>query len=797
MLRCLAILIILVTTAGAQVQEFEVLDFSGGLAPGLANSLMQPNQAIDLSNYMVTQFGSLKRRPGMSVHYPDAQSDSDLDAVIPFHGPKGKSVLLRRLQTTRYSPDSAFVSLIQLCNDAQEVCTATVYAPMYYSDRNPNLPFNWTATTINDRLVIASTKSELILWDGDSLMPARAVAPGQLSVMAMDGAGDVNGKYTYKYWCNHIDLTPDDTSLLSPPSWEVSVHNGKVLIVIPPREEAGCEYHHIFRKKDTWDLYLEVDSIATSATENYYIDSLSDDDIAGTESTHLWGDDLGGQFGHLPDYTKPPGGIDIDSTGGVASIFDGCGTCDSIGQIFLGYSLVFVDSAGRESYHTVPSFYVANTGSSADSCSIDWSLALTNIPTNAYANITAKYVLRRWHADFHGPAENFDSIQQRWWLVDTLDDTTTTWTDTMNYLNNGVLWCEETEENSSSTLSPENGCYDDSTIVFQPTSLVFHGSRAYAIGNWHHPNYLYYSEFGRPTTWGPDRFLSMPSQQGDWLVHLLTLSTNNLIMFRQNSVMGLQGTTWFQYSVDQVKAGVGLTARGTLVRDNSNIFFAHISGMYVLGNPVAISEAIQPIVDSVGDKMQRSVAAMVGQELWWSVAVVAEKNDRTLVFSPRPKAHWTQYSFGLESIALHDYDTTQVDYVAERYLLSTDLDSLWRWNYNNTDSLDGADTIIAEYQSPYFFEGGGRDHILWIDILGTGEIDSLMLTFYRNYGETKPGVPFDSLVLRPDFSDAKRDRAIVGAICENFSLRIRDYGMGDYTLKGFKIGYIPWDGGKP
>jgi len=57
-------------------------------------------------------------------------------------------------------------------------------------------------------------------------------------------------------------------------------------------------------------------------------------------------------------------------------------------------------------------------------------------------------------------------------------------------------------------------------------------------------------------------------------------------------------------------------------------------------------------------------------------------------------------------------------------------------------------------------------------------------------------VPFDTVIVYPDFTDETVDRVRVDAICDQFSLRIEDFGEGDYSLKGYKIWYQPWDRGR-
>jgi len=347
--------------------------------------------------------------------------------------------------------------------------------------------------------------------------------------------------------------------------------------------------------------------------------------------------------------------------------------------------------------------------------------------------------------------------------------------------------------------------YDDSVWVFDPSIIEHHADRMWGAGNLEYPDYLYYSASGAPTT--VQGFIRVASQQGDGITGLLSvadvdyyddaLPADQMVVFKAASIWLLSGFTFTNYRLSQLMSGVGLVAPRGYCKTNLGVYFVGADGLYKIGEPKPLSLLIQATVDSAKTYISRSVLKAVGDEVWWAIPVADSVPDRTLVWSTTPKPHWESHDFAMRDVI--PYDTTQdwTAHTTDRSLILTEGDSIFRWNYSETDSLDGVDTILAVYQSKYHFEGGGREQIFWVDIAGTGTVDSLKLIFYRNYGENKPGVPFDSVIMVPDFSDHKLDRAIVGAICENFSVRIEDFGMGNYTLKGYTIGWEPWDGGKP
>jgi hypothetical protein len=798
-LALVVLLFIALPCLSQEVQELSVFDFSGGWANGLPNATMQNSHALVLSNYDLTadsdnQYYGLKRRAGMQQHYVDAQSGTPVNAIFPHYGAYDKDLLLRRSGITYYT-DSFMVDVMSFCEDALTVCTTQIYQMFYRREHDLAMPFNTDYTTWAQRLLMASTKSELMLWDGDSAFPARPMAPGQPKAVAIDGGRELNGIYNYKY--RAVDNSGNDTSWFSPPSWDVHVNYGRVALIIPPRAVSSQEYWQVYRKAEHETDYYECDSIATSTSEVYFVDSLADGD-RGSVANFTFGETNDCLYAAVRcELLYGPAGMTLDTSMGTTTttIFENAGHDSIQAPVFALYTIAFLDSSGRESYIATPSGIEIYSTGAGDSLDVDLAITIAFIDVPTENNIVSKILRRKLYGVYlDGPEP--DSIFKSWYTVDTLDVATTTYTDSLPY-GTVVEFCSEAEDQFQWSASGEFTCYDDLTIDFTPSSLVEHGNRFYAIGDARNPNRIYYSEFGLPTTWDPVKYLDIPTSRGDWFVKLLSISNYELLAFRQHSIVMIQGLSYYQYTIEEIMDGLGLTAPMSLVRHKRQVYFAHQTGLYKLGQAEPLSATIQPTIDSVGAKLQRSFGSIVENEYWWSVPVVAEENDRTLIYSDIPTPHWKSYSFGGRGVVQFDSDTTEPDFRSDKYIILHDNDSLWRWNYDDTTSRDGVDSITAIYQSKYFFEGGGREKIHYVDLFGTGTSDSLWLIFYKNYGESKPGVAFDSVAFIPDFSAERRNRVVVRHICENFSLRIEDRrGVGDYTIKGYVIGWQPWDGGK-
>jgi hypothetical protein len=337
-------------------------------------------------------------------------------------------------------------------------------------------------------------------------------------------------------------------------------------------------------------------------------------------------------------------------------------------------------------------------------------------------------------------------------------------------------------------------CNDDSIITFQPTSILSHGTRLFAIGDPAFPNAVYYSDFGRPTCWPSDKFINIASQKGDWLVGMVSMG-DWLALFRQNSIVGLSGLSFFQYSIQSISNDVGLTAPGALAGSGQIVYFPHTSGVYRLpGNlDVPISFTIENSIDSVRQRLSRAWGRIVNGDYWLSVALHDSLlNEKTYIYSAVPSPHWKCYDMGILSGDQYDYGTQAADYRTTRYLFLLANDTIYDWNYADT-TLDDTSHIRAVYQSKYLLdEGADRKKVIYVDLLGTGNADSLIVTLYDRQGEDT--VFCDTVSV--DFAKNERHRIVVDEIVTNASVRIEDLGYGDYTLSGYIMGFVPWDTGR-
>lgn len=437
-------------------------------------------------------------------------------------------------------------------------------------------------------------------------------------------------------------------------------------------------------------------------------------------------------------------------------------------------------------YFSSPSLYWSNVATIEDSG--DYCIITSILSDEIYVKSDLNWTLVEEIVAF----DNSPPYIGRWVIRDTLSITATTYTDSLRY--SQFVWTQWCPEGSPD--EPGGFCYDDSILTFRPSSIVAHGSRVFAVGDPRNRKSLYYSEFGRPTTWPFDKFINIPIQ-GGWINKLLSLE-DRLIMFSQNSIFQLTGFSFFQFSIDQIVAGIGCSAPMSVAEGLNKVYFAHSSGIYRMSrfgglSDVPLSIAIKTSYDSIGTRLQRAFGAAVGEEYWFSCAIGSEFNNRTYIFSDVPKPHWKVYTFGLQHATLFDTDTTSLDFDTKRWILvRPDDTALYEWGYAS-DTLDGSDEFIRKYQGPFFFRDQNRERVMYVDIDGVGTVDSLMVTLY--YWDEPNSVAVDSVVIQPDFSDTFRDRAKFNKTLPNCSVAIRDFGNGQYTITGYSIGYIPWDEG--
>lgn len=846
-MRGLLLMVFLVASVSAQeVQIKRVYDFSGGLMNSISNAAMRDNMAAVLENYDIDPFGNLRRRHGLTSYITSKDSIGYTYAIIPRVTTEGKELFILARSNVASWAGTYSRKITEVFECGVTACDTTLVKGLYYPSTDWNVPYNYDVVNHADQLLLASTNSELTVYDGDNFYPARPRAPGQANVSVWNGDGNIKGTVRYKY-C-YIDTTLNDTSNLSPPTWAITANYGRVLIwdIWEPIDTTEQDLIAIYREKNFSGHYEHLVTFPQKDS-TYYWDNTAEttpadtfkypwgpmwhcsasNDVANNTCTTGCADEL---FGAKYPDLDCPASVTVGLTGGGYGI--GHGAPDNLAGgknkcWFIAWSVVFVDTAGRHSYMSAPNCKPCG-------CSkIDTNIyaTITNIPVPHDSGIVKKLLIRM-HADDQGLGhEDRDSGWVNiYFVVDTLHPDSTTYTDTVGYseirerdpyLNFcvGRPWPPVGSppgwiEYDSVGEIPELVCYDDSVISFRPSSIALHGGRLYGVGDPNNNNRLYYSSFDRITTWPCSQYIFVPSSGTDWFVDLLPLE-DRLILFRQNSIVQLQGHSFYQFSLDQLIDNVGLTAPRSVVRIGNTVYFYHSTGVYTLSafggvSPQPLSFAIQRSLDSFMVNQQRAVGAGIAGDYWLSIDY-ASTNQRTYIYSETPIPHWKTYGFGLHAVVQHDPDSTYGNFNPNKWLIalvrrigygSGDQTILYQWQedalsgFLRTDTVDTwSDTtsgaIIATYQSKRFFEGRERERVYWIDLVGEGDADTITFTFLDE------GVAFDTVKYLPDFTDGIRDRIIVDHIVSDFAVRWQDNGYGQYTIKGYEIGWIPWDRGRP
>ena len=840
-MRGLLLIVLLVASVSAQeVQVKRVMDFSGGLMNSISNAAMRDNMAVVLRNYDIDPFGNLKRRAALTP-YAINTGINYVYAIIPRISPDGKRlwILARR--------DAAVKSELIGCDNAALTCDSTWVTGLYQPSTDWIVPYNYDVVDYADQVYVASTNSEMMVYRDSIFYPARPRAPGQASVYVRNsGTGHVKGTVRYKYcFVDSASGGAGGTSNLSPPTWPVTVNYGNVHIrnIL----DAAPDSTRIYREKDfsgNYEYLITLDSGATS-----YLDTATTTSPADT-FIHPWGSEhhcSGSNNANNPNCATdacygaehkvlPPGAMTVTIGSGHGT---GHGAPNALASgykcWFMAYSIVFIDSAGRHSYMSTPTVVIGG----CDKTDTNTAASISNIPVPQDSGIVKKLLLRM-HCDdqYYGHEDRDSDWVNIYFVLDTLEPDRVGYTDSIGYselrerepyLNFCVgrqvvsvadSFCEADSLNiwiSHDSIGnvQELACYDDSIIPFQPMSIALHGQRLYGIGDAVNPDRLWYSLFYRLTTWPYSQFISVPSHGTDWFVDLLTLG-DRLILFRQNSIVQLQGHSFYQYSFDELINNVGLTAPRSVARVGNTVYFYHSTGVYTLSafggvSSQPLSFAIQKSLDSFMVNQQRAVGASVAGDYWLSVDY-ASGYQTTYIYSEMPVPHWKAYGFGLHAVVQHDPDTTYGNYNPNKWLIAlvrgicgaADNTVLYQWRldelagFQNTDTIDIGyyiDSvyipIIATYQSKRFFEGRERERVYWLDLVGEGDADTITFTFLDE------GVAFDTVKYLPDFTDGIRDRIVVDHIVSDFAVRWSDNGYGQYTIKGYEIGWIPWDRGRP
>ncbi len=805
-------------TDASRVQELSVFDFSGGLVNSIENNKMGNNMALVFDDWDVFELGGMKRRGGMSSVYIDSlMGASHTQAVIPYYGISEKELLLIRLMAGSFVDTTVDSSMgyITLCDTTTSTCTTIVASDFYMIYRNKSFFWNMMTSSVNNNLLIASSKSEMVVYDGNKIFPARPLEIGQPKVLSMDGGGNLTGRFLFKY--SYKDTTADKTSLLSPPSWQVEVENGRIFIsnLFPPTDTTVQDVYLIYRSEwedATGDFgnYALIKTLPCFQGDSIYtVDNNASP--SDTIDTCSWALDC--ECGFLSDGDWPDGNFlapDVYAPAacslGISAFVSGANgifynsPIDTIPFPTISYVVIYEDSAGIMSYPSAVSCAQYNDTIRGPADSLFVTVSNIPIPSDT-TYIVKKHLWRRINSQ-HDSLSVWpeDSVFGSWYYLTEVPINSPEYIDAkgafdentfggpINIRNNEMC----NAANDSNLQNPEDLCYGDSVISFQPTDISYHGNRMFAIGNPLKRDRLYYSDFGRPTTFPFDKFIDINTQAGDWLVRILS-TEGRLLLLKQNTILELFGLSFYQFTIRELTKNIGLSFRRALVLHNTGIYFGHTTGLFVIPNyDIPISFLIQNSIDSINDTLGSPYLSSLSSELWYSVPVNDTVNNKVYIYSNFPIPHWKCYVMNINGIVNYDIESQYDKFITNRYLILRN-DSLWKWNYSIDDTLDGTELIQAVYQSKYFFDDPAREKIIYVDITGTGICDSLGFTFYADYGQDT----LSTRVQTMDFTSGERQRVKVDHIANNFSLKIQDYGTGDYVIKGYTIGYIDdWDQGK-
>lgn len=813
-LKNLNYLMIFVVCVSASAQESiqvkSVYDFSGGLVNSLSNSLMQDNMATRLEDYDVTDIGSLTPRYGYRLYYTDPLPTKNASTLALFYAEDySRNVFVLRQRDGSFGSGAVAdtgskwsLSLLK-CDDRLMECSTLVVTPFYSPFRNTAVPYSATQAWLPIGSVFVSSYSEPQLLRRNRVVPLRQPMRGQLSAFPVSGGGKVSGTFRYMWTYEDRHISPSDTMRPGPPSFPVSVKSGKIILSgFPNVTDTTRQDRIIIWREENGDgkwrpnqYFTLTDNTFTATTP--MIDSVPAGSISDTLKNPT------AKRSSYPSgmtITASQAGTGVNMTG---FVWTGTSADTLAPRIFnFSYAVIWRDSLGTLTWASAPSICIDSNGTGCPGLGCKdsvWSLRVDSIPSPTSTFIKNKILLRRVGVNGSlSPASDGTNLSGRWEILSNdMASATTSFVDTFD-----ICFSRSCEHpwpfvSLDSKLWSETIGGQDSTLPFQPSVVASFNSRLFAAGDPVHPNYLYYSDFGRPSAWPQDHVISLVSTFGDWINGLYPLG-DRLLIFRQNSIFQFAGANFYQFQLDEMANNVGLSGPRTLAGSQNEVFFAHKTGIYEVPrggamSSVPVSLGIQNSLDSASSYEHTAVGVVIGRDYWYCPA--PDAIERSYVYTALPKPHWKVYRLAVKAAVPFDPDTSSVDYSARKYVLLSTRNRLWRWDYTDTTNGDVSglgivSQILPLYQSKYFFEGPSRTKIQYVDVEGTGETDSIRVSLVGRYGGTVV-----SRATVTSWATEKKTRLIFGSIVKNVAVRIETFG-GRPVIKGYDIGYTPWDGGK-
>lgn len=169
--------------------------------------------------------------------------------------------------------------------------------------------------------------------------------------------------------------------------------------------------------------------------------------------------------------------------------------------------------------------------------------------------------------------------------------------------------------------------------------VVFRKDRLYVAGVSGAPNRLYFCETGDATTWNTgSNYIDVRSNDGDKITGILPIG-DNLVVYKNNSIWLLTGTSASDFFLTEVVAGKGCMAPKSLVADKSIHYFLHRVGVYAFNGSeaVKISGKIDPEIDGIAPNYFENAAAIIYKERYWLsyTGTGQTENKKILIFDAR------------------------------------------------------------------------------------------------------------------------------------------------------------------
>lgn len=829
-------LILCCLTAQAEIRRLVIDDFSGGINQA-APSQVAHNQCYDMVNFDITPQGALSPRRGFDflTLAKDSLVGNSVYALIPYNYIGNKHLLIQRTANSGTDWADSNTMTYTMVRYGAEDSVLDQYNAIRYSGR-PHTgvsTLNWSGKTW-----IASYGSEMMIFDGEKMYPARPLGPSQPSTVAIDNSGHattLTGKQIrYRY---SVPAGGGSTETnLSIPSFPIEVYDGAVYV------NGFGSTKRLYRSIDGGDYNF------LAAVSSPYLDTTQSSSYSPRwpygRRERCFSDDVNESCSCLTLGSKPVGaptvalvGAAADSGYGIAWPDTGNGGVGTLwgkpSQKNMAYTVVFVDTLGRRSYMGPP-YCVSYDQCNASTCTGynnggSSKMSLTAIPLAPDTNIIVKRIILRSFAracrdtipglqiapysggPCPGPDGDFDPIGCRdagnWYMVDTLyDDTATTYTDSMpacSIHTDDRLYCEEWEpyftgglyeyltQEDATADNPAANCLD-SVIQFKPTAIIQRGAQAYAIGDPRNPNRIYMSTFydpdveWTPSTWPLDKYIEVFPNGDDWFVALAVLG-DDIYAFRQNSIVKISGLEFWSWQVETISAQVGAIAPQSVVATLTHIYFAGNSGIYVTngGEPIKISTPIDSIwtrhtrkghwmADGTWAADTRRFA--IGGMVKGEYWLQTHTDYKVLVFN-EDLGSWRTYDINCKIIRDYGADTTELDWVYAEPIIVIN-DSLFQQHPH--DELDHFDTAgVCSYTSRVLFDGPERVKIHYVDIQGRGLLDSILIYGYREQGHVIDTAwsGKDSLVWGGtiDMAPSERVRFIIDKIVPAYQFKMECY----------------------